>query len=88
MKISVRPTAQSVIVDFIDNGPGIPKASQEVIFEKFTRLSDQRAAGSAGLGLAISREIMERLGGSIAYLPGQEGAAFRVVLPIARARAA
>ncbi|KAF0675011.1 ATP-binding protein [Profundibacterium mesophilum] len=68
-------------VDFIDNGSGIPPGSQSMIFEKFTRLGDTHAAGSAGLGLAICREIMERLGGTIAYLPGQGGGAFRVRLP-------
>ena len=71
-----------LVVDFVDNGSGIPVQSQSVIFEKFCRLTDQAAAGSAGLGLAICREIMEKLGGSISYLPGQGGAAFRVILPV------
>jgi hypothetical protein len=35
-----------------------------------------------------SSEIMEKLGGTIAYLPGQGGAAFRLVLPAAAQRAA
>jgi signal transduction histidine kinase len=52
-----------------------------VIFEKFARLSDHAAAGGAGLGLAICREVMQRLGGEIAYLPGAGGGAFRVRLP-------
>ncbi len=68
-------------VDFIDNGTGIPEDRQALIFEKFSRLTDSKKAGGAGLGLAISREIMDRLGGTIAYLPGQGGAAFRVTLP-------
>ncbi|MCA8882604.1 MAG: sodium:solute symporter [Rhodobacteraceae bacterium] len=68
-------------VDFVDNGTGIPEESQTLIFEKFSRLSDHSAAGGAGLGLAICREIMAKLGGSVAYLPGQGGAAFRVLLP-------
>lgn len=55
---------------------------QGVIFEKFARVGEQRASG-AGLGLAICREIMARLGGDISYLPGQGGAAFRVTLPTA-----
>ncbi len=75
-------------IDVIDNGSGIPKPSRRIIFEKFSRLSDHAAAGGAGLGLAICREIMEKLGGSIDYLPGREGAAFRVVLPEAQALAA
>lgn len=71
-----------VSVDFIDNGAGIPAPSQNIIFEKFSRLSDHAAAGSAGLGLAICREIMQKLGGTVSYLPGQGGAAFRVTLPV------
>ncbi len=69
------------VVDFVDNGSGIPLRSQSMIFEKFSRADDHRAAGGAGLGLAICREVMLRLGGSITYLPGQGGAAFRVTLP-------
>jgi signal transduction histidine kinase len=54
---------------------------QAVLFEKFSRLGDEKAAGGAGLGLAICREIMSRLGGTITYLPGQGGGAFRVTVP-------
>jgi len=76
-----------ILVDFIDNGTGIPERSQDIIFEKFSRLTDTAAAGGAGLGLAICREIMARLGGDIAYLPGQGGAAFRLTVPLAPAAA-
>jgi len=70
------------VVDFIDNGPGVALSHQDMIFEKFARLEDQSKAGGAGLGLAICREVMSRLGGEISYLPGRGGAAFRVVLPL------
>ncbi|PSL21740.1 ATP-binding protein [Shimia abyssi] len=73
----------ALVVDFVDNGTGISKDDQAVIFEKFSRVGEQRANG-AGLGLAICREIMSRLGGDIAYLPGQGGGAFRVTLPETR----
>lgn len=82
LRVEVRNIGKRVAVDFIDNGQGIPKKSQAIIFEKFARLSDRNAAGGAGLGLAICREIMTKLGGAIAYLPGQGGAAFRVTLPL------
>ncbi|MFO1204042.1 MAG: ATP-binding protein [Tabrizicola sp.] len=82
LRIAVRQRAGRVTVDFIDNGKGIPKDSQTLIFEKFARLSDANRAGGAGLGLAICREIMTNLGGSVAYLPGQGGAAFRVTVPL------
>ena len=82
LKIAVRQKAGRVMVDFIDNGTALPKASQAVIFEKFARLTDPARAGGAGLGLAICREVMANLGGSIGYLPGQGGPAFRVTLPL------
>ena len=69
-----------IVIDFIDNGSGIGTDHHNVIFEKFSRIGEPRAGG-AGLGLAICREIMDRLGGSISYLPGQSGGAFRVILP-------
>jgi Na+/proline symporter/nitrogen-specific signal transduction histidine kinase len=82
LKISVRQKAGRVQIDFVDNGKGIPKEAQSLIFEKFARLSDQSRAGGAGLGLAICREVMTNLRGTVSYLPGQGGAAFRVVLPL------
>ena len=88
LRVAVSKRGGNVMVDFIDNGSGIPLVSQSVIFEKFSRLTDHSRAGGAGLGLAICREIMARLGGSITYLPGQGGAAFRVSLPQAMAKAA
>ncbi len=87
LTIAVQARDGELLIDFIDNGAGIPRAAQAVVFEKFSRVSDQKAGG-AGLGLAICREIMARLDGSIAYLPGQGGAAFRVTLPLAQRLAA
>ena len=82
LRIAVRQKGGRVTVDFIDNGTALPKASQALIFEKFARLTDPTRAGGAGLGLAICREVMANLGGSIGYLPGQGGPAFRVTLPL------
>ena len=82
LRIVVRQKAGRVTIDFIDNGTALPKAAQGVIFEKFARLTDPARAGGAGLGLAICREVMANLGGSIGYLPGQGGPAFRVTMPL------
>ena len=81
LAIRIGATNGQLTLDFIDNGRGIPDAERDVIFEKFARLEDQQHAGGAGLGLAICREVMANLKGSISYLPGQGGAAFRVTLP-------
>lgn len=80
LRIVVGREGDDLAVDFIDNGAGIAPEAQDVIFEKFARIGDQKAGG-AGLGLAICRQILVRLGGGISYLPGQGGAGFRVVLP-------
>jgi len=79
IRVSLRD--KDMRIDFIDNGSGISTKHRAVIFEKFSRLSDQAAAGGAGLGLAICHEIMVKLGGSVSYLPGQSGGAFGVILP-------
>ncbi|MEX0367286.1 MAG: ATP-binding protein [Ruegeria sp.] len=87
LTISVHDVGGQVVVDFIDNGSGIPADAQSMIFEKFARVGSDKAGG-AGLGLAICREIMQRLGGEVSYLAGQEGGAFRVSLPLAYKQAA
>ncbi|MFC3381797.1 sensor histidine kinase [Couchioplanes azureus] len=51
----------------VDDGPGIPAADRERVFDRFTRLDDARArdAGGSGLGLAIVRELVRRHGGTV-----------------------
>ncbi|MFW2542366.1 ATP-binding protein [Primorskyibacter sp. 2E107] len=87
LEIRVGRSEGRAVVDFIDNGSGVAADQQDVIFEKFARVSD-REAGGAGLGLAICKQIMTRLGGDITYLPGQGGGAFRILLPAEEALAA
>lgn len=87
LTISVHHTGGQVLVDFIDNGSGVPSDAQSMVFEKFARVSAEKAGG-AGLGLAICREIMQRLGGDVTYLADKEGGAFRVTLPLAEEMAA
>ena len=81
LRIQVHHQHGRHVVDFIDNGPGVAPENQAMIFEKFARIEDEGKAGSAGLGLAICREIMNRLGGDISYLEQPHGAGFRVTLP-------
>lgn len=88
LTISVVQTGQGVAVEFSDNGSGIPARQEALIFEKFARLDTARGAPGAGLGLAISREVMTRLDGHLRFMPGPGGAHFRVQLPMAALRAA
>jgi PAS domain S-box-containing protein len=85
-RIDVRLTDEQgrVRIDVQDEGPGIPPAEQDWIFEKFYRLDAgmSRGVGGSGLGLYISREIVTQMGGSLSVrsAPG-EGSTFTVVLP-------
>jgi signal transduction histidine kinase len=82
---------QSVLV-VADDGPGIPAAERERVFERYARLDDARSrdAGGAGLGLAIVREIVRAHQGEVAVeetsggdgdAPPWPGARFAVRLP-------
>ncbi|MFD7639260.1 ATP-binding protein [Kitasatospora sp. NPDC059795] len=70
-----------------DDGPGIPAADRERVFERFVRLDDarDRGRGGAGLGLALVRTIAHGLGGTaVAAAPGRlPGARLVVRLPVA-----
>lgn len=88
LRIIVRHSGGQTVIDFCDNGAGVPPHSQSMIFEKFSRLEDEGKAGGAGLGLSICRQIMGALGGDITYLPGQGGAGFRITIPQPAALAA
>jgi len=70
-----------------DTGPGLAAADRARIFEPYVQLN-AGARGSVGLGLAIARRLVDRLGGAIALdsRPG-EGATFTVTLPLAAADA-
>ncbi len=73
------------MVEISDNGPGIRKSERKYIFEKFWRgVSGSGDQGGAGLGLAISRQIIARMNGSLELVQGPlPGACFRVRLPVA-----
>jgi PAS domain S-box-containing protein len=81
--VSVAPDAGVVRMTVADSGGGIPVAEQRRIFEKFYRSGSAltRSPGGTGLGLYISRELVERMGGLL-YVQSElgAGAAFTVEL--------
>lgn len=66
-----------------DDGPGVPEAERERIFDRLVRLDDarDRRSGGSGLGLAIARGVVRAHGGELTCEPSEGGAVFRVVLP-------
>jgi len=73
VEVAARVDQDQAVISVSDDGPGIPTADRERVFERFTRLDDarERSSGGAGLGLAIVRELITRAGGTVA-LTGAE----------------
>jgi len=72
-------------VEVEDNGAGIAKADRNLIFEKFSRGANSGTESGAGLGLAISRQIISRMDGTLELVAGKgNGACFRVRLPVVK----
>ncbi|MEU4126271.1 MULTISPECIES: sensor histidine kinase [Streptomyces] len=84
-EVAVRASAEDgwAVLEVTDDGPGIPDADRDRVFERFVRLDADRsrAAGGTGLGLAIAREIARAHGGDVRALPAPAGGA-RLVLRI------
>jgi signal transduction histidine kinase len=74
-----------VELEVSDDGPGVPEAERERIFERFVRLDDARSRdeGGAGLGLAIARDVATRHGGTLSV---RAGSRFVLRLPAAGRR--
>lgn len=65
MRISARESGPDVVIRVVDDGPGIPKADLERVFERFYQVERHRGQATTGLGLAICKHIVERHGGRI-----------------------
>jgi NtrC-family two-component system sensor histidine kinase KinB len=83
--VSAEKAGPWVHISVRDDGSGIPPKDQARIFEKFVQMRDGGKPGGAGLGLAISREIVKAHHGNIwvESEPGQ-GTLFTVALPVAK----
>jgi signal transduction histidine kinase len=76
LTIEVTETAERVTVRFKDTGPGVPEPQH--LFKPF-----RPGAGSAGMGLYVSRAILRHFGGDLRYEPTEHGACFAIDLEIA-----
>jgi signal transduction histidine kinase len=80
--ISVRGVGGSVIFEVRDTGRGIPAEHAHRIFERFYRVVQKDGPTGAGLGLAISREIVQAHGGRIWFTSDGGGSVFSFSMPV------
>lgn len=77
VKISAKEKNKKIIITIKDNGEGIPKEEIDKIFIPYY---SKKAKGS-GLGLTITKDIIERHQGKIAAISSEDGAIFEIILP-------
>ncbi|MFC5139672.1 ATP-binding protein [Actinomycetospora rhizophila] len=76
-------SGDTAVLDVVDEGPGIPPAERERVFDRLVRLDDARTrdAGGAGLGLPIARALARAHGGELRAVDSERGARLRLTLP-------
>lgn len=85
VSVTTKITDRTYCIQVEDNGPGIPEDEHQRIFDKFYRgrTGGFSSGSGAGLGLPISREIINRMQGTLELFKGsQSGACFKVSLPL------
>lgn len=82
VRVALSTQSSGVLLDVVDDGPGVPEEDRERVFDRFYRgdASRSRGAGS-GLGLAIAAGIAGRHGGALRLLDSDTGAHFQFQLP-------
>jgi signal transduction histidine kinase len=83
VRVKVARVGTDVLIDVLDDGPGVAMDDRVRVFERFTRLDAARAtdSGGSGLGLSIVERLVNAHGGRVAFLDSELGAHVRVTLP-------
>ncbi len=86
LKVNLRVAEHGIHLDILDNGPGVQENEKDQIFDWFfigQKPQDAIIAGT-GMGLAIAQEYARQHQGRIELLDSEQGAHFRLILPLAR----
>src|SRR6266480_1521926 len=87
IEITAHLEGEQMVISVADRGPGIPPVDLERIFDKFYRVLGTQHTTGSGLGLAVSKGLIEAHGGRI-WAENREGggAVFRFTLPVGKTR--
>ena len=82
VRVSVSTMVDGVLLDVVDDGPGVQAGDRDRVFDRFYRGDTARSRGTgSGLGLAIVRSVARRHGGDVELVDSEAGAHFRLRLP-------
>ena len=79
--VALTSDGHTIAMSVTDNGPGVPLALRDTLFQPFVT----GKADGIGLGLAIARDIMQKMGGDLIHDPAEQGAEqgarFTMIMP-------
>lgn len=65
VRVNAGRVGRRVLINVVDEGPGVPRGSEDQLFEPFQRLGDRVNKSGVGLGLSVARGFVEAMGGTI-----------------------
>jgi two-component system sensor histidine kinase KdpD len=65
VRVTAGQVGDRVLIAVVDEGPGIPRGTEDQLFEPFQRLGDRDTSTGVGLGLSVARGFVEAMGGTI-----------------------
>ena len=82
--IKTSPLGECVSIKVIDNGVGIAPENYEKIFTKFSRIDNPltRKVQGSGLGLYITKNLVEKMGGKISVESNSNQTIFEIIMPV------
>ena len=86
--VGITRVGDRVLLDVVDDGPGVPAEERERIFQRLYRLDRSRTTPGSGLGLSLVAAIAELHHGTVEALDGAPGLKVRIDLPAAKTGAA
>jgi len=83
VEVNVYIKNESLHIEVVDTGPGIPQVAQARLFDRFYRVDDNAVIKGSGLGLAITKSVAEAHGGNV-YVKSEvgEGSIFGITIPM------